>query len=494
MPEQVQSTASLLTLTASKPPRSESSRDSEGDFGAELAAAVEETDVKSAEPLTKEVAPATETQATTAETGDEAAAIKEAADAAAVKDDETAPESIEGHGEEAEMLATFVVTETIVLETAPDAVLPEDAVTSIDVEAGATYGGAPTSDTDGGSTNVIDASAIIELTLHSEGISHSVEQSQPSLLTPDVVSADDGALLTAIEAGPEAEPESVGAVLPSFEQDQLEGDAPSNLLGEEAISPVVDSPTIESSGVTEPAGELTVETDKNSSKHHDAESHEVVEPTLASATEAALAVAALPQETVSDSGEAVSTEATDRVEANGAEGSTSRDTARTESADKAVPAERPTIDPARFVSRVTRAIEFADQRGGGPVEMRLSPPELGSLQVKIQVKDGVMTAKLEVETPAARNALLDNLPALRDRLEQQQIRIDKFDVEVRDQQQQRGGDWRQHQDHRQQTEQQQQARGESRPLRQPTAPVITPVDTPAARTISFANNGINLVV
>lgn len=486
MPEQVQSTASLLTLTASKPPRSESSRDSAGDFGAELAAAVEETDVKSADPSTKEATPATETQATTAETGDEAAATQEAAEAAAAKDDETAPDAIEGDGEETEMLATFVVTETIVLETPPDVVLPEDAVTSIDVEAGATYGGAPTSETDGGATNVIDASAIIDLTLNSEGDSNSAEQPQALLLTPHEVSADDAGLLTAIEA----DTNSVGAVLATSDQEQSEGDAPSNLFGEEAISPVVDAPTIETSGVTEP----TVETDKTSSKQHDAETTDLAEPSIATATEAALAVAALPQETAIESGEATSSEATDRVDANGAEGSTSRDTARTESADKAAPVERPTIDPARFVSRVSRAIEFADQRGGGPVEMRLSPPELGSLQVKIQVKDGVMTAKLEVETPAARNALLDNLPALRDRLEQQQIRIDKFDVEVRDQQQQRGGDWRQHQDHRQQAEQQQQTRGESRPLRQPAAPVTTPVDTPAVRTISFANNGINLVV
>lgn len=488
MPEQLQSTASLLTLTASKPPRPEPPRDSAGDFGAELASAVEGTDVKPAEASTKNAAPVNKTQATTAKTGDEAAATKEAAEAAAAMDDDTDPDAIEGEGIEAEMLATFVVTETIVLETPPDVVLPEDAVTLIDVEAGATYADSRRSDSDGGAANVIDASTIIDRTLSAEGDSNSAEQPQPSLLTPDEVSADGAGLFTAVEA--EAGLEGVGAMLASSDQDQSERDAPNNLFREEAISPVVESPTVESSGVTEPA----VETEKTPSKHHDGESTELAEPTLASAVEAALAVAALPQESVSDTAEAVSAEATDRIEAGGAEGPASRDTARTESADKSAPVERPTIDPARFVSRVSRAIEFADQRGGGPVEMRLSPPELGTLQVKIQVKDGVMTAKMEVETPAARNALLDNLPALRDRLEQQQIRIDKFDVEVRDQQQQRGGDWRQQQDHRQQAEQQQQARSELRPLRQPMAPATRPVDTQAVRTISFANNGINLVV
>ncbi|CAN0353491.1 unnamed protein product, partial [Ectocarpus sp. 4 AP-2014] len=41
----------------------------------------------------------------------------------------------------------------------------------------------------------------------------------------------------------------------------------------------------------------------------------------------------------------------------------------------------PAVDPARFVTRVARAFDMAQERGGGPIEIRLSPPELGSLQV-----------------------------------------------------------------------------------------------------------------
>ncbi len=94
----------------------------------------------------------------------------------------------------------------------------------------------------------------------------------------------------------------------------------------------------------------------------------------------------------------------------------------------------PTIDPSRFVSRVAKAFEAAQQQGGGPIRMRLSPPELGMLQVQIEVKEGVLTASLEAETHAARNLLLENLPALRDRLAEQKISIEKFDVDVRDEQ------------------------------------------------------------
>jgi flagellar hook-length control protein FliK len=90
----------------------------------------------------------------------------------------------------------------------------------------------------------------------------------------------------------------------------------------------------------------------------------------------------------------------------------------------------PPVDPARFVSRVARAIETAQDRGA-PINLRLSPPELGAMRLELSVKQGVMTAKVETETAAARQALLDNLPTLRDRLAEQNIRIDRFDVNVR---------------------------------------------------------------
>jgi flagellar hook-length control protein FliK len=43
-----------------------------------------------------------------------------------------------------------------------------------------------------------------------------------------------------------------------------------------------------------------------------------------------------------------------------------------------------------------------------------------------------MKAKIEAETPEAKILLLENLPALRDRLAQQDIKIQQFDVDLRD--------------------------------------------------------------
>lgn len=89
-----------------------------------------------------------------------------------------------------------------------------------------------------------------------------------------------------------------------------------------------------------------------------------------------------------------------------------------------------TVDRARFVGRVEGAIRTANQRDGR-VHVRLSPPELGALRIELTVHQGALSAHLEAETPAARNLLLDNLPALRERLAQQDVRVERFDVDLR---------------------------------------------------------------
>ncbi len=88
-------------------------------------------------------------------------------------------------------------------------------------------------------------------------------------------------------------------------------------------------------------------------------------------------------------------------------------------------------DQARFVGRVARAFQAMGDRNG-PMRLKLSPPELGSLRIEISVRGGIMTAQVEAETATARNLLLDNLPALRDRLAQQGIKIEQFNVDLSD--------------------------------------------------------------
>ena len=90
----------------------------------------------------------------------------------------------------------------------------------------------------------------------------------------------------------------------------------------------------------------------------------------------------------------------------------------------------PQVDPSRFIGRVAKAFQTAQDRGG-TLQLRLSPPELGALRIELNIKDGVMSASLQTENANARRLLLDHLPALRDRLAEQNIRVDRFDVDVR---------------------------------------------------------------
>lgn len=87
------------------------------------------------------------------------------------------------------------------------------------------------------------------------------------------------------------------------------------------------------------------------------------------------------------------------------------------------------VDATRLLIRVARAFTAAQERDG-EIRLRLSPPELGSLRLDVRVQDGVLVARLQTETDAARTAILDNLPALRDRLSEQGVRIERFDVDL----------------------------------------------------------------
>ncbi|NLX96048.1 MAG: hypothetical protein GXY83_07720 [Rhodopirellula sp.] len=93
-------------------------------------------------------------------------------------------------------------------------------------------------------------------------------------------------------------------------------------------------------------------------------------------------------------------------------------------------AEATQADRVRFVQRVARAFESVGD--GGSVRLRLHPPELGSLRVEVTVRNGAMTARLEAETPAAKSLLLENLPMLRERLAEQNVRVERFDVDLAD--------------------------------------------------------------
>lgn len=145
------------------------------------------------------------------------------------------------------------------------------------------------------------------------------------------------------------------------------------------------------------------------------------------------------------------------------------------------------IDPAKFLSRVAKAFESAHQRGS-EVRLRLHPAELGALSIEVRIHDSVLTASVQAETPEAKAAIIDNLPALRERLAEQGIRIDKFDVDLMD-----------HSDRRQQSLDEQTRQQEARQSAGPRSSTRR-VASPEAMSISAPRNrtsgqgGLNVVI
>jgi flagellar hook-length control protein FliK len=82
------------------------------------------------------------------------------------------------------------------------------------------------------------------------------------------------------------------------------------------------------------------------------------------------------------------------------------------------------------VERIQRAVRVAAS-GGVEVRVRLEPESLGEVRVAVRWDGGAVSARLEVGSPAAREALESHLPALRKSLQEQGIPIQQMDVGIR---------------------------------------------------------------
>jgi flagellar hook-length control protein FliK len=100
-----------------------------------------------------------------------------------------------------------------------------------------------------------------------------------------------------------------------------------------------------------------------------------------------------------------------------------------------------------LVDRVTNSLRVGFDNGG-QLRMRLEPPAIGKVQVEVAAGDSGVTARLEVQTPAARQALLDNISLLHTAISQTGASVNRIEVVVapqtkedapRDQQSNSGG-------------------------------------------------------
>ncbi|MFH1022441.1 MAG: flagellar hook-length control protein FliK [Planctomycetota bacterium] len=89
------------------------------------------------------------------------------------------------------------------------------------------------------------------------------------------------------------------------------------------------------------------------------------------------------------------------------------------------PAER-----VEMMERVVRTMRMTLEEGAGRVQIRLNPPQLGYLRMELAMRDGVLSANFQTETPAARHILQNHLPELKESLAQSGIQLGGFSVSV----------------------------------------------------------------
>ncbi|MGL4943399.1 MAG: flagellar hook-length control protein FliK [Thermoguttaceae bacterium] len=82
-----------------------------------------------------------------------------------------------------------------------------------------------------------------------------------------------------------------------------------------------------------------------------------------------------------------------------------------------------------LIQRVVAALQSAANRGD-TVRIRMHPESLGSVAVRVRIRDGKMSASLRVETESARATLLSHRDALGSRLAEHGISLDEFEVEI----------------------------------------------------------------
>jgi len=128
----------------------------------------------------------------------------------------------------------------------------------------------------------------------------------------------------------------------------------------------------------------------------------------------------------------------------------------------AAPARAESTPESRFAEanhqRIVTAVRTELLPSGGAMHIRLDPPELGALQVRVEMRDGAVTAAFQTSSDQATQLLSHSLGQLKHALESQGISVEKLQVERAPQDHRPGasGDDARQQHHEQSAQQQQE--------------------------------------
>ena len=79
--------------------------------------------------------------------------------------------------------------------------------------------------------------------------------------------------------------------------------------------------------------------------------------------------------------------------------------------------------PLHRVNELGEAAAKAAESGAKNLIVKLDPPDLGSIQIKLRMENGVLTADIRVESPATRDMFSLAVPQIRASLEDSGIKV-----------------------------------------------------------------------
>jgi|WetSurMetagenome_2_1015567.scaffolds.fasta_scaffold06564_3 flagellar hook-length control protein FliK len=90
--------------------------------------------------------------------------------------------------------------------------------------------------------------------------------------------------------------------------------------------------------------------------------------------------------------------------------------------------------PANRISAVDEVISKAVNTGQSDIVLRIDPPDLGSVHIRLSLDNGVLKADVRVDSAAVKDTFLAAMPQIKNALENSGIKVSDFSVDVRDEQ------------------------------------------------------------
>ena len=86
--------------------------------------------------------------------------------------------------------------------------------------------------------------------------------------------------------------------------------------------------------------------------------------------------------------------------------------------------------PLYVVNQVARQISLSLQRGENRLRFQLRPPQLGAIQIDMDMKDSVLKIGMTTDNNSVKEFLVSSIQELRDTLVQHGVKLEKIDVQV----------------------------------------------------------------